>query len=215
MLMSHTSGTGDAFGFPGYAPGTPLPTLPQILDGVKPSNLRAGASRARRRYRGFEYSGGGVIIQQLALDGCHRQAIRADRARMGAGRRSGCPTAPTNSRCRPRRQAQAARAHERSGARRGRRRGTSIPNRPRPDCGPRRRDLARFAIEVQLATGRSDRVLSQRSRARWSRPSASGPYAVGFDVSKQGEGWYFAHGGSNWGFQCRPDRASRPRATAP
>jgi hypothetical protein len=21
-------------------------------------------------------------------------------------------------------------------------------------------------------------------------------------VSKQGEGWYFAHGGSNWGFQC-------------
>ena len=40
-LMSHVSGTGDAFGFPGYALDAALPTLPQILDGTKPSNLRA------------------------------------------------------------------------------------------------------------------------------------------------------------------------------
>src|SRR5262249_52625714 len=57
--------------------------------------------------------------------------------------------------------------------------------------------------EVQLALlGRSSRVLSQATAREMITPVGVGPYAVGFTVAKQGEGWYFSHGGSNWGFQC-------------
>jgi CubicO group peptidase (beta-lactamase class C family) len=39
-LLSHTGGL-TIHGFPGYAKGEPLPSLPQILDGKKPANTEA------------------------------------------------------------------------------------------------------------------------------------------------------------------------------
>ncbi len=65
-LLSHTSGAGDGFGFPGYDPVAPRPTLVQILDGQKPSNV-GPVFFERPPFSAFKYSGGGTIILQLAM----------------------------------------------------------------------------------------------------------------------------------------------------
>ena len=199
-LMSHTSGTGDAFGFPGYAPAAPLPTLPQILDGVKPSNLRA-VRLERAPYTGFEYSGGGVIIQQLVLVDALDKPF-AQIAREWVLEPIGMTNSTFEQPLPAARQALAARAHNGRGARSGDP-WHVYPEQAAAGLWTTPTDLALFAIEVQLATqGRSRKVLSQPMAREMITPVGVGSYAVGFEVSKQGEGWYFQHGGSNWGFQC-------------
>jgi CubicO group peptidase (beta-lactamase class C family) len=201
-LMSHVSGTGDGFGFPGYAPSAQLPTLPQILDGTQPpSNLRA-VRLERAPYTGFEYSGGGVMIQQLALmDAVGKPFAQIAREWVLD------PLAMTNSTYEQplpeARRAQAARAHNGKGARSGPDPWHVYPEQAAAGLWTTPTDLAKFAIEVQLATaGRSKQVLSPAIAREMITPVGVGTYAVGFAMAKQGEGWYFGHGGSNWGFQC-------------
>ncbi len=64
-------------------------------------------------------------------------------------------------------------------------------------------DLARFAIEVQRATrGPQGAVLKQATARDMLSPAGVGPMGVGLAVEKRNEGWYFSHGGSNWGFRA-------------
>jgi CubicO group peptidase (beta-lactamase class C family) len=201
MLMSHTSGTGDAFGFPGYSPGAPLPTIPQILDGVQPpSNLRA-VRLERAPMTGFEYSGGAVIVQQLALmDALGKSFAQITRESVLV------PIGMTNSTYEQplpaSREAQAARAHNPQGQRAAEP-WHVYPEQAAAGLWTTPTDLSKFAIEVQLAVqGRSMKVLSQAMAREMITPVGVGPFAVGFQISKWGEGWYFEHSGSNFGFQC-------------
>lgn len=205
-LMSHTSGMGDAFGFPGYAPGAPLPTLPQILDGEAPSNLRA-VRLERPPLTAFEYSGGGVMIQQLALTDAAGRPFET-LAREWVLDRLGMTNSTFEQPLPTARAARAARAHDRAGARMADP-WHVYPEQAAAGLWTTPSDLLKVLIEVQTtlavdpAVSRAAKgVLTRPIMLEMVTPVGVGPFAVGFGVQKEGEGWYFAHGGSNWGFRA-------------
>ena len=200
MLMSHTSGSDDGFGFPGYHPDVARPSIVQILDGQSPSN-RGAVRWARPPMAGFKYSGGAVTIQELVLTdvlGKPFPRILQDIVLGPIGMSNSTYEQPLPAA----RQGHAAHAHDRDGQ------PGDAPWRVHPEHAAAglwttATDLAKFAIEVQQAlAGRSTRVLTKATAQEMVTPVGVGPFAVGFTIAKAGEGWYFSHGGSNWGFRC-------------
>ena len=199
-LMSHTSGTGDGFGYPGYAPNAPLPTLAQMADGLPPSN-RPRVRLERPPMTGFKYSGGAVSIQELALTDAMGKSL-TELARDWVLTPIGMTNSTYEQPLPASREKQAARAHDRMGARMGDP-WHVYPERAAAGLWTTPTDLAKFLIEVQKTlAGESTKVLSRPMMLEMVTPVGVGPFAVGFTVQKLGEGWYFSHGGSNWGFQC-------------
>jgi CubicO group peptidase (beta-lactamase class C family) len=201
MLASHTSGLGDGLGFPGYEPEVALPSLPQIVDGAEQSNV--GVVRmARPPMTAFHYSGGGVtILQQLLLDTYDMPyaELLQDMVLEPIGMSSSTFQQPLPAD----RDRNAARAHGISGAAMGPK-WHVYPELAAAGLWTTSTDLAKFAIEVQLSyQNHSNKVLTQASISEMLSPVGVGPFAVGFSLSKRGEGWYFDHGGSNWGFQAQ------------
>jgi len=199
-LFSHSSGADDGFGFPGYDPSAPRPTLVQILQGEAPSNV-GPIVFGRPPYRAMKYSGGGTTIMQLALTeltGTPFAELMRRKALDPLGMTASTYEQPIPDALAPR----AARAH--NGA--GRRMGPPwhvYPEQAAAGLWTTPSDLARFIIEVQKAyRGPAGAVLTQASAREMIAPVGVGPYAVGLSIERRGEGWYFSHGGSNWGFRA-------------
>jgi CubicO group peptidase (beta-lactamase class C family) len=198
-LMSHTSGADDGFGFPGYDPSAPRPTLVQILDGKPPSNV-GPVLFARPPYQAYKYSGGGVTIMQLALMDLTgkpfarfmRSVVLDPLGMTDSSYEQPLPAA---------RASHAARAHDGE----GKSMGVSwhvYPEQAAAGLWTSPADLARFIIEVQTAVrGPKGAVLTQSAASAMVCPVGIGPFGVGLSIEKRGEGWYFSHNGSNWGFR--------------
>jgi CubicO group peptidase (beta-lactamase class C family) len=199
-LMSHTSGSDDGFGFPGYAPGSPLPTLVQILNGQPPSNVGPVLFK-RPPYQAYKYSGGGIVIEQLMLTDLLGQPFDQIMQNLilkplGMSDSTYQQPLPKNL------EAWAARAYDEQGH------AMDAPWHVYPEQAAAglwttASDLARVAIEVQRAIrGPEGAVLKQATAREMVAPTGVGPFAIGFEIAKNGEGWYFSHSGGNWGFAC-------------
>ncbi len=150
-LLSHTSGTGDGFGFPGYHPSSERPTLVQILNGDKPSNI-GRVFWERPPFTAFKYSGGGTVVVQLLLTDALGKPFHEVMRELVLD-----PVGMTNSTYEQplpaQRDANAARAHD------GRGRAMDAKWHVYPEQAPAGlwttpTDLAKLAIELQKALAR-------------------------------------------------------------
>jgi CubicO group peptidase (beta-lactamase class C family) len=200
MLTSHTSGLGDGFGFPGYDPSDTVPTVVQILQGHRHSNVGV-LFMERPPMSLMEYSGGGVTVMQQALSNVRKRPF-ADIMRDGVLRPIGMTRSTYEQPLPPSFDRNAARAHSRDGKSMGTK-WHIYPEMAAAGLWTTPSDLARFLIDVERsAIGRSNRVLSRALAQEMLSPVGVGDYAVGFGIAKIGQGWYFSHGGSNWGFRA-------------
>ena len=192
-LLSHTSGTGDGFDFPGYNPSAKLPSLEQVLDGKPPSNVGPVFWEAQK------YSGGGIEIVQVVLQDAYGKPFAEIMQELVLG-----PVGMTNSTYEQPLPATAdqgaARAHDKDGKAMDAK-WHVYPEQAAAGLWTTPTDLAKLGIEVQKALRGESKLLSRRTALEMVAPTGAGRFAIGFAIEKRGEGWYFVHDGSNWGFR--------------
>ncbi len=199
-LLSHTGGL-TVHGFPGYAVGEQIPTLPQILDGAAPANTAAVRVDMEPGTK-FRYSGGGTTIAQLAIMDIEKKPYPQIAQETVLG-----PLGMTSSTY-----SQPLPADTRKNAASGHRgAGKTVegkihiyPEMAAAGLWTTPTDLAKFAIEVQLSlAGRSNKVLSKEMTTKMVTPFNSDNVGMGFFIEKHGQATYFGHGGADEGFRAQ------------
>ncbi len=194
-LLSHSAGL-TVHGFPGYDTDDKLPSVPQILDGVKPANTAAVRVDIKPGTQS-RYSGGGITVMQiLMIDVTGRPFPEVMQAlvlsRIGMQHSTYQQPLPQDL------SAAAASGHRQNGDKiHGR--WHVYPEMAAAGLWTTPSDLAKFAIELQLsAEGRANHVLTREMTSQMLTRQISD---VGLGIMLNGkEG--FSHGGSNEGFKC-------------
>ncbi|HSH46049.1 MAG TPA: serine hydrolase domain-containing protein [Longimicrobiales bacterium] len=196
-LLSHTAGV-TVHGFPGYAPGTDVPTPVQVLDAAGPTNtpvVRVDTVPGSL----WRYSGGGyTIAQQLMEDvaGTPYADLVRDRVLEPLGMRHSTSAQPLPDRFRDR----AATAYRGDGSPIDGRYHT-YPEMAAAGLWTTPSDYARYALGIQAALQGQDGAIIARETARDMLTEVMGGYGVGVGVSGEGDALRFSHGGANAGFR--------------
>jgi CubicO group peptidase (beta-lactamase class C family) len=197
-ILSHSAGL-TVHGFPGYAAGEPVPTVPQVLDGVPPANtvpVRVELEPGRK----MQYSGGGYTIAQLVMTDTigkpfpelMRELVLAPLGLTHSTYEQPLPAEKIRL---------AAAGYRRDGSLLPGLRHT-YPEMAAAGLWTTSEDLARFAIAVARARrGDPGSFLSKEMALRMTTPF-SGDVGLGFFMLKRGGETFFGHNGSDEGFQA-------------
>jgi len=197
-IVSHSAGL-TVHGFPGYAAGETIPTLPQILDGKKPANtgpVRVDTFPGAR----YNYSGGGLTIMQLLLIDVTgkpfptlvRQLVLDPVGMTHSTYEQPLPESRVPN---------AARAHDDRGAMLPGRWHT-YPEMAAAGLWTTPTDLARWLLEIaHERAGTSSRVLSQPMVTQMLTVQKA-PLGLGVFLGGSGRSFHFGHGGDNEGFHA-------------
>ena len=207
-LLTHSAGL-TVHGFPGYAVGVPLPTIPQLLDGAPPANTPEVRNETAPGAR-FNYSGGGITIAQLLTTDVMKESFPSLMSRLvlkpaGMSRSTYENPLPQN------RWAETAAGHEKQD--------TPVPGRWHiyPEMAAAglwttSADLARWSIALSDAyTGKSQRLLSTATARQMVshqvdvQPSCQAGWGLGVAVDGSGDDVHFSHGGRDEGFVATLD----------
>lgn len=195
-LLSHTAGV-TVHGFRGYAPGEPVPTLLEVLEGAGPANsppIRVDREPGTE----WRYSGGGyTVLQQLVEDVTGRPfvAVMADLLDDLGMTRS------TYAQPLPSRLASEAAAGYRAD-------GTPVegsfhtyPERAAAGLWTTPTDLARFLLGVARALRGERGAVVTEATAREMLEAGAGDWGLGPAVSGRGTARLMRHAGANEGFR--------------
>ena len=197
-IVAHFAGL-TVHGFPGYAAGDSIPTVPQILDGVKPANTPAVRVETVPGTV-WNYSGGGITIEQLAMMDVTGEAFPALVKRLVLD-----PIGMTNSgydQPLPAGKKGQEAAGYRPDGKMVEGRWHTYPEMAAAGLWTTPTDLLKWAMEITAArAGKSTKVLSQKMATEMltvqKAPSGLGPMLHG-----SGHAFYFEHGGANEGYRC-------------
>ncbi|MBC7889309.1 MAG: beta-lactamase family protein [Ferruginibacter sp.] len=196
-LLSHTAGL-SVHGFPGYANGAVLPTLPQILDGNRPANTAAVRSLFEPSLKA-QYSGGGTTIAQLMIadiTGEPYDVFMWKNILEPMGMTNSFYTQPPLKE----KQNLVATAYYNNG-KEVKGKYHIYPEQAAAGLWTNPTDLAKYIIETQLSSqGRSDKVLSNEMTNIRLTPFIDSTSALGVFIIKRGGEKYFTHGGVDEGF---------------
>ena len=208
-ILSHSAGL-TVWGFPGYAVGAPLPTVPQVLDGAPPANTAAVLNDTTPGAR-WLYSGGGITIAQLAAADVTGEPFPALMKRLVLDR-AGMTRSTYENPLPDARSRDAATGHERPDS--------AVvghwhvyPEMAAAGLWTTASDLGRWGIAMMKAyRGEAGGILSPAMAREMLRPQmalpTSGPggrptggwWGLGVEVGGSGREFNFSHGGRDEGF---------------